>query len=629
MSGICAVWRKQDPERTARTLASVSRGLSLADSERVELATAAGAGVGVSSRFRTQQIYQNPHVLIACDADLYNQDELADWAGDTEPAPGNAKTAAQLAALYERFGTAFVDKLRGAFSVIVWDQREKKLVGAVDGFGIHRLVYYEDAHVLLVASRIDALLESGSIEREINPRAIANVLNCGASLAPETIFRTVRRIPPGTMLVATEEHTHSHQYWDMRYGVETGLNEAGLSRKLEALVEESVAAHYKTDSPAMAGAFLSGGTDSSTVVGMMARAGRGEVHTFSIGFQEQPFNELHYAEIAAQRFHAKHHTYLVGADDCFAALPQMVRCFDEPFGNSSAIPTYFCARLAVQNGIQVLLAGDGGDELFAGNEWYGSDKIFALYHRVPALLRKRLIEPVLAGLPFNGGVVRKARNYVRRANLPGLDRVMSYHFLRAHDPAEVLEGDFLQTLGDYSVLEVPTRYYEHGPAREHLDRVLYTDVKTILGDSDLPKVTRMSELAGIQARFPFLARPVAEFSGCIPVRLKVKGFQKRYLFKRAFRNLLPAEIIQKKKHGFGIPVATWLKSDPRMRELARDTLLARRAFERGYFRRDFIEGLFRKHESDNTSYYGDTLWTFLALELWHRQFVDEPLRVTA
>jgi asparagine synthase (glutamine-hydrolysing) len=154
------------------------------------------------------------------------------------------------------------------------------------------------------------------------------------------------------------------------------------------------------------------------------------------------------------------------------------------------------------------------------------------------------------------------------------------------------------------------------------------DVKVTLGDSDLPKVTRMCELAGVQVRFPFLDRSVATFSGCIPASLKVKRFEKRYLFKRAFRNLLPIEIIKKKKHGFGIPVSTWLKTDPKFRELARDTLLSRRAFDRNYFRRQFIEDLFKKHEEDQSPYYGDTLWTFLTLELWHRQIVDQPARVT-
>ncbi len=164
----------------------------------------------------------------------------------------------------------------------------------------------------------------------------------------------------------------------------------------------------------------------------------------------------------------------------------------------------------------------------------------------------------------------------------------------------------------------PRRHYAIAPASHHLDRLLYVDVKITLADSDLPKVTCMSEMSGIRARFPFLHRSVAEFSGRIPAHLKVKGLEKRYLFKRAFRNLLPPEIIRKKKHGFGIPVADWMRSDARMRELARDTLLSKRASERGYFKQSFIEDLFRKHETDSTSFYGDTLWTFLVLELWHR-----------
>jgi asparagine synthase (glutamine-hydrolysing) len=400
-----------------------------------------------------------------------------------------------------------------------------------------------------------------------------------------------------------------------------------LCRQLESVLEQSVIAHCKSDSFADTGAFLSGGTDSSTVVGLMTRMGKGPVKAFSIGFQEQPFNELEYARIAAKRFKADLHEYIVGPIDCCEALPHMVRAFDEPFGNSSAIATYFCARLAQQNGVKVLLAGDGGDELFAGNEWYKTDKIFKLYETIPAGLRTVLIEPILNRLPFQGGLVTKARSYVRRANMPDMRRVLSYQFLATHSPADVFTPDFLEALGQYSVLETPSQYYAQAPARDHLDRLLYTDMKITIGDSDLPKVTCMTEMAGIQARFPFLDRSVAEFSGHIPAHLKMKGFQKRYLFKRAFRDLLPQEILQKKKHGFGIPVATWLKSERRLQELSRDTLLSARAFERGYFRRDFIETLFRVHDADDSSYYGDTLWTFLILELWHRQFVDAPTAV--
>jgi asparagine synthase (glutamine-hydrolysing) len=623
MSGICAVWRRDRPEQVSETLAAVSGGLLLDASERVERLSGSGIGLGISARFATQQVYQDPQVMIACDVDLTNEEELRSSVGLRK----DAGTGALLGALYDRFGSGFVEKLRGGFSFVLWDRRERKLLAAVDGVGVKRLAYYHDRNVFLIASRIDALTRYEGINREINPRAIANVLNFSANLAPETIFANVHRLGPGKLLHFSDGHVRLETYWDMRYGGDDRPSEERLSRELDAVVERSVATHCHGRSPEGIGAFLSGGTDSSTVVGMMARVGQRPVKAFSIGFQEQSFNELEYAAIAAKKFGAEHHTYLVGPEDCFDALPRMIASFDEPFGNSSAIPTYFCARLAAQHGVGVLLAGDGGDEMFGGNEWYAKDKIFGAYQSVPSVLRKGLIEPILVGLPMRNGLMGKARSYVRRSNLPGLERIMSYHFLRAHAPLDVFERDFAAALADYSVMEVPARYYAQAPAHDHLNRMLYSDVKIILGDSDLPKVTTMSELAGVQVRFPFLDRSVAEFSGRIPANLKVKGFQKRYLFKRAFHQLLPLEIREKKKHGFGIPVSIWLKSDRRMRELAHDSLLSTRAFGRGYFRRDFIEDLFRKHEADDTSYYGDTLWTFLALELWHRQFVDAPVQV--
>ena len=608
---------------------SAVRGLSGHVNDRVDRLMDVSAGVAVAARFSTQQIFSNSRLLIACDADLYNENELKGGAGDGSEVPENARTAALLAALYERFGSSFVEKLRGGFSVVLWDRRERTLLAAIDGFGIKRLVYHRHARGLIVAARINAVAQYAKSNLQINPRAIANVLNYSANLAPETIFTGVHRLTPGTLLVASDGNPRLTTFWDIRYDAGGDANEDRLSRELESVVERSVAVHCKDDQFGALGAFLSGGTDSSTVVGMMARTGKEPVKTFSIGFQEQPFNELGYAEITAKKFHTEHHTYLVGPDECFDALPDIVRSFDEPYGNSSAIPTYFCARLAAENGVQALLAGDGGDELFGGNERYLSDKIFETYQTVPRLLRRGLIEPALALVPMDRGLPGKARRYVRRSNLPRVERYFSYAFLCAHSPVDVLEKDFLSALGGESVLAIPSAHFNRAPATQHLDRLLYVDMKVTLADNDLPKVTCMSELAGIETRFPFLDRTVAEFSGCIPTRLKVKGSQKRYLFKKAFRNLLPIEVIRKKKHGFGIPVSTWMKTDKRMRELSRDTLLSRRAFGRGYFRRPFIEDLFSKYENDDSTYYGDTLWTFLTMELWHRQTVDESARVPA
>ena len=628
MSGICAVWQ-QNVERLVGTLTGVTEGLALVQTERVshEMDRGTGGGVGVAARFSTQQIYQNQQLLIACDADLNNKNELLKLVSPQRDAPSNAGTATLLAGLYERFGTGFVEKLRGGFSVVLWDRQERKMLAAIDGFGINRLVYHQGENFLLVASRIDALTRAG-IDLEINPRGIANYLKFTANLAPETIFTTIHRLAPGTILIAEEHRTSVKKYWDMRYGIGNDTGEGGLCRELESVLEHAVADHCKSDSFSTIGAFLSGGTDSSTVLGLMSRMKQGPVKTFSIGFEEQPFNELTYAKIAADRFMADHHTYLVGANDCLEALPRIIRYFDEPFGNSSAIPTYFCAKLAADNGVKVLLAGDGGDELFGGNERYLTDKIFAAYQTVPHLLRKALIEPGLGVLAVRNGLVGKARRYVQRSNLAPIERYLSGQLVCANDPENLFQSDFLTDLDGYSALDIPTGYYQRAPASDHLDRLLYVDVKITLADNDLPKVTCASELAGIQSRFPFLDRAVAEFSGRIPARLKVKGRQKRYLFKRAFQKLLPIEIIKKKKHGFGIPVATWMKSDPRMRELTHDTLLSNRAFGRGYFQRKAIEDLFHMHEvTDDTPYYGDILWTFLALELWHLRVVDQPARM--
>ncbi|MGA7238030.1 MAG: asparagine synthase-related protein [Bryobacteraceae bacterium] len=629
MSGICAIWRRDRAERLAPSLASLAMGLYANVAERATQECDQFVGIGASAKFQEQQIYRDGNFLLACDADLLNEQDLGESIGWGSGKLKTGGTAALLLSLYEKFGTGFADKLRGGFSFVLWDRRERRLAAGIDGFGIKRLAYYQDKNVLMIASRVDALARTGEIGLDINSRAIVNVLNFSANLAPETIFRQVQRLIPGAILHASDRGTRVEKYWDMRYGVGDDSSVSRLSQKLESVVQESVECHAKSDRLAGMGAFLSGGTDSSTVVGMMTRVTGAPVKSFSIGFQEQPFNELGYAELAAKKFGSEHHTYLVGPGDCFEALPKIIGCFDEPFGNSSAIPTYFCARLAAQNGVQALLAGDGGDELFGGNTRYATDKVFEIYRQVPGIVRKGLIEPVLGFLPNKGALLRKTNGYVRRANITGVARMLSFQFLQTHAYGDIFEQDFVQALGGYTIVDIPAAHYAEAPASNHLDRLLYVDLKITLADNDLPKVTCVSELAGIRTRFPFLDRSVAEFSGRIPARLKLKGFEKRFLFKRAFRDLLPVEIIKKKKHGFGIPVANWMKSDKRMRELSRDTLLSTRAFGRGYFRRQFVEELFRRHDEDSSTFYGDTLWTFLALELWHRQLVDEPAKVMA
>jgi asparagine synthase (glutamine-hydrolysing) len=624
MSGICAVWRKAGADPAGAALASMADRLCLSAHDRTAHAVDGDAGVAVQARFpASQQLYRDARVLVACDADLLNEPELRAAVGlDDHVGP-----ATLLAALYQRHDEPFVERLRGAFSVVVWDVAEQRMLAAVDRFAVKRLAWYDDGKSLVIASRVDAVRAAAG-ERPINPRAIANVVNFSANLGPETIFSGIRRLGPGAMVRATRHETRVVTYWDMQYAGDARASEDDLARQLDEVVDESVKAHCSGAAADTLGAFLSGGTDSSTVVGMMTRALGAPVNAFSIGFEEQPFNELEYAEIAAAKFGAAHHTYLVSARDCFGALPAIVDSFDEPFGNSSAIATYFCTRLAAAHGVTTLLAGDGGDELFGGNERYATEQIFAIYQAVPAYLRRGVIEP-LSAIPLDVGLMRRARGYIRRAKLAGPERMFSFNFLRTYAADAVFTPEFLRALDDYDVLAIPAGHYARASASDHLDRLLYVDMKITLADNDLPKVTCMAELAGTQARFPFLDRHVAEFSTRLPARLKVKGFKKRYLFKRAFRGLLPAEIIQKKKHGFGIPVATWIKSDRQMRELARDTLGSSSFRDRGYFRPEIVEDLFRKHDVTESPYYGDILWTMLMLELWHRHSADRAAAVPA
>jgi asparagine synthase (glutamine-hydrolysing) len=273
--------------------------------------------------------------------------------------------------------------------------------------------------------------------------------------------------------------------------------------------------------------------------------------------------------------------------------------------------------------VSMLLAGDGGDEIFGGNERYRIDRVYARYHRLPAIVRRGLLEPVLLGLPDRGpGLLGRAQRYIRRANLPNPARFYSWEFFVARHAAELLAPDFLAVINREGPSAVVRAHFDRARGASELNRLLYLDLKITIGDNDLFKVVRTAEVAGMDVRFPLLDAPLVDYTATLPARFKVRGLEKRYLFKRAFRELLPPEILAKRKHGFGVPTSIWLESHPAFRAFARDTLLSARARQRGYFRLAALERLFDLHTMDGTAYYGDLLWTVLMLELWHQRHVD-------
>lgn len=566
------------------------------------------AGNGILER--TEQTW------LVGDLDLVNLGELHRAAGV------NRGTAGLLTHLYALEGVGFVRRLRGAFALALWDRSRQQLILAVDHFGMRRLHYATSARGIVFSSRVSAVLTAPGVQKEVDLASVYSYLNFRFIPAPETPFVGVRRLPPGNTLVVRAGQSEVKPFWDITYPEER-LREDRAASRVYRLTRHAVEEALAEIPPGKTGAFLSGGTDSSTVVGLMTRLTGEPVKAFSIGFANERYDELRYARVTADHFSAAHYTRIVTADDALAVLPNLVAGYDEPFGNNSALGTFLCAELARESGVTHLLAGDGGDEIFGGNERYRTDRIFARYGRLPTVLRRGLLEPILLRLSGQSpGVLGRAHRYIRRANIPNPRRFYSYEFYAAQNARHLLHPDFVTSItldAPWTALE---EHYGRVRASSELNRLLYLDLKLTIGDNDLLKVTRTAELVGVGVRFPLLDLPLVEFAGTLPADFKVRGLEKRYLFKRAFRTLLPAETLAKTKQGFGIPTAEWLKTHAGFRELARDTLLSQRAAQRGYFRAGALEEILTLHAAEESPYYGDILWAFLMLELWHKAHAD-------
>jgi asparagine synthase (glutamine-hydrolysing) len=528
----------------------------------------------------------------------------------------------RLMQLYKHEGAAFLKRLRGSFAIALWDAKSRRLILAVDPFATRPLFYWSNGNRIAFAPRVSCFLRHNDIPTEIDPNGIYFYLNHSFVPGPFTIYRQIKRLEPGQYLLWENGTVSLQRYWDMTYAEERHSAEATICEDLRAAVEDSIRFHLQHVDQQLAeqGAFLSGGTDSSTLVGLISGITQKRVKTFSVGFEEELYNEINYARIAASHFDTDAHEYFVSPREALESLSVLAREYDEPFGNSSAIPTYFCLKMARDAGVKIMFAGDGGDELFAGNERYLSEKMFTLYHLIPAWIRRgtdlaaNVLPPVS---PW-----RKIRNYIQKANQRVPDRFFCYQLYFRDHATEYLTDEFRNILDADFPLEVPRQHYERIGSVSPLNRLLYVDLKLAIADNDLVKVNCMAESLGIHVRYPYLDKRVASVSGRIPAELKLKRWTKRYIFKKAFENLLPKEILTKKKHGFGLPTGDWLRTNAGFRELARSLLLESRSIGRGYFKRKALEELLKKHDEASSSYYGSQIWNLMMLELWHRSHAD-------
>ena len=524
---------------------------------------------------------------------------------------------------YERVGLRFIDDLRGEYVLALWDIQSDSLHLFTDRFRTYSLLYYEDDKQLVFSTTMrlfQGLLSPCALR--VNPEAIVDVISNSIIATPKTIFSQIRKVPPGYRYSDLAGTTEFVPYWDLDYrtnGTESAETLRGL---LQDTLRESVKIRlHGLSNLNQVGAFLSGGVDSSTIVGLLHEITGAPVNCFSIGFGEDRFNEIDYARIAAEAFHSKLYEYFVTPADMGNCLESLLQQFDEPYANSSAVPTYFCSKLARENGTEVLFAGDGGDELFGGNERYAIQRLFDYYYYCPEWLRERVLAPlILNGAEHLGWkILDSGRKYIKRAKIPYPDRLVSYGFLSSFPLQEIFQDDFLGTVGMHYDPNAPLKgYYTQAPADNELDRQLYLDLKLTIGDNDLIKVAKMTRAAGISVRFPFLDHQLAEFSTKIPAAMKMRGLKLRSFFKKTYQDLLPKQILSKTKHGFGLPVPVWLRTDKYLNEVMHDLLLSPQTVQRGYFKQAALQKLIDLHSRDETSYYGSVIWNFMALEIWHR-----------
>jgi asparagine synthase (glutamine-hydrolysing) len=537
------------------------------------------------------------------------------WSDPTLAAAANRHGHAEaLLGAFLRSGERCLDHLRGAFALAVLDQARKRAFLAIDRYGIHSLCFtLPRSGGLVFGTRTDSVRAHPAVSATISEQSLFNYLFFGVCPSPGTIYREHVKLLPAQCVLYKDGHVRTEFYWQMPYRERTDRGTPELCHELLERLSAAVNRATAGTPRATLGAFLSGGLDSSTVTGLLSRSTGGHAKTFTIGFAQAQYDESGYAEIAAKHFKTTHHLHRLSPGEVTPALTTLAGAFDEPFGNSSVVPAYFCAKLARDAGVTRILAGDGGDEIFAGNSRYVDQLIFESYKLVPKRLRHDLIEPLL--FQWRGAarlrLLRKAQSFVQRARVPLPDRMETYNFLASVKLESIFAPSFLSAVDPGAPLAGLREVYQRTTSSHALQRMLHVDLKLTLADNDLRKVGVACALANLEVDYPFLDDDVVEFSASIPPNLLIRHLERRWFFKQAVRS--PAEILAKRKHGFGMPFAEWPRQDPTLRDIAQECLTG--FSQRGYCRPEFVTQLLGGPEEA----IGQALvWDIMMLELWLR-----------
>lgn len=518
-------------------------------------------------------------------------------------------------ALYQEYGEHCLQHLRGMFAFAIWDKRKQSLLLARDRIGKKPLYYAFNGKHLTFASELHCILLDPQVQPRLNYLAVADYFKYLYVPDPKTIYQDIFKLEPGHFLVCSAAGLKKQQYWDVSFSPVHTASKAELAEELLALVAESVRIRQISDVPL--GAFLSGGIDSSAVVALMAHEQSQPVTTCSIGFDSERFDEVKYARVIAERFHTDHHEFTV-RQKAEEVLPALVRHFGEPYADSSSVPTYYVSKLARQK-VTVALAGDGGDENFAGYEKYHLDAIENRYRQViPGFIRKGLLPPLAGFLAeLRHPLCQKGHTLL---NALAHDAGYGFYLTNTEFASPlweqlITEEMRLETSG-YDPSELTRVHYQRADTDDHLSRILYVDLKTYLPGDILVKVDRMSMANSLEVRAPLLDHKIIEFAAQIPSALKYNNGEKKYILKEAFAKILPPEIMYRKKMGFSVPLADWLRGE--LREFAARILFAVGSGLSRVFKMAEVKNIWDLHQAGARN-YATVLWAMLMFELWHHE----------
>ncbi|MEK6320332.1 MAG: asparagine synthase (glutamine-hydrolyzing) [Acidobacteriota bacterium] len=558
-------------------------------------------------------------VWVVLNGEIYNYPELR---SELEAKGHHFYTQSDTEAIvhaYEEYGDEVPKRLRGMFAFALWDENQQKLLLARDRVGKKPLLYSIIGSKLVFASEFQAILQHPAVSREINESAISHYLSFMCVPAPLTAFSGVRKLEPGHLLIWQRGEIEIRKYWSLDFRNKIDISEAEAGERVVGLLRDAVRVRLMSDVPL--GAFLSGGIDSSAVVALMSELSSERVKTFSIGFEEQEFNETGHARRVAERFGTDHHEFIV-RPIAIDVLPKLVKHYGEPYADSSAIPTYYLAKMTRQH-VTVALNGDGGDECFAGYERYAAMRLADRYHQLPRLLREQVLGPAIAAMPEAGSSrsrLGKARRFLDVAGRPRAERYLRWTSAFSDElKAELCTSEFLERTANASALGWVQPWFEGNGEIDIVDRALMADTSNYLPNDLLVKVDIATMAVSLEARSPFLDHHLMEFVASLPATYKLRGLTTKYLLKNALKGLLPAENLIRNKMGFGVPIGRWFRGE--LKSFLAETILSERALGRGYFKPAVVNRLIEEHTNGRRD-YAHQLWTLLMLELWHQEFVD-------